>query len=142
MPSILPDPATKFGARVAQRLREARVIWLTTMGADGTPQPNPVWFVWEDESFLIYSLPDAHRVAHIRANPRVALHFDGTGTGGDIIVFTGTARLAEDAIPSPRHTAYQEKYGAVIVREFHSPEQFAAEYSLALRVMPEKVRGF
>ena len=142
MPSILPDPATKFGARVAQRLREARVIWLTTMGADGTPQPNPVWFIWEDESFLIYSLPDAHRVAHIRANPRVALHFDGNGTGGDIIVFTGTARLAEDAIPSPQHAAYQEKYGAVIAREFHSPEQFAAEYSLALRVTPEKVRGF
>ncbi|HEY7984030.1 MAG TPA: TIGR03667 family PPOX class F420-dependent oxidoreductase [Ktedonobacterales bacterium] len=142
MPSILPDPATKFGARVAERLRDARVIWLTTMGADGTPQPNPVWFIWEDDTFLIYSLPDAHRVAHIRANPRVALHFDGNGKGGDIIVFTGTARLAADAIPSPQHAAYQAKYGEVIAREFHSPEQFAAEYSLALRVTPGKVRGF
>jgi hypothetical protein len=42
MSSVLPDPATPFGERVARRLREEAVIWLTTMGADGTPQPNPV----------------------------------------------------------------------------------------------------
>jgi PPOX class probable F420-dependent enzyme len=142
MPLTLLDPATKFGARVAERLHDARVIWLTTTGADGTPQPNPVWFIWEDESFLIYSLPDAHRVAHIRAHPRVALNFDSNGTGGDIIVFTGTARIAEDAIPSPQHAGYQAKYGAAIAKEFGGPEQFAAEYSLALRVTPSRVRGF
>lgn len=142
MPAILPDPATKFGARVAERLRDARVIWLTTMGADGTPQPNPVWFLWESDSFLIYSLPDAHRVAHIRANPRVALHFDGNGKGGDIIVFTGAARIAADETPSPQHAAYQAKYGAIIAREFGGPDGFAAQYSLALRITPTKVRGF
>jgi PPOX class probable F420-dependent enzyme len=141
MPSILPDPATDFGARVAQRLRDARVIWLTTTGADGTPQPNPVWFVWEGESFLLYSLPDAYRVAHIRANPRVALHFDGNGKGGDIIVFTGTARIVEDEVPSHQHAAYQAKYGEVIVREFHSSEEFAAEYALPVRITPTRVRG-
>src|SRR3954451_7916261 len=59
MATILPDPATPFGERVAQRLREEVVIWLTTTGADGTPQPAPVWFLWEGETFLIYTLANA-----------------------------------------------------------------------------------
>src|SRR5215831_5912700 len=90
--TILPDPATPFGERVARRLREEVVIWLTTTGSDGTPQPAPVWFLWEGESFLIYTLTNAKRLAHIERNPRVALHFDSDGTGGDIVVFTGEAR--------------------------------------------------
>ncbi len=46
-------PSTPFGARVAQRLREEHLIWLTTVGADGTPQPNPVWFLWDGASVLV-----------------------------------------------------------------------------------------
>jgi hypothetical protein len=35
--SVLPDPATPFGARVARRLREEVIIWLAAVAADGTP---------------------------------------------------------------------------------------------------------
>jgi len=42
--SVLPDPTTPFGERVARRLREEPVIWFTSTSRDGTPQPNPVWF--------------------------------------------------------------------------------------------------
>ena len=38
---VLPDPSTTFGKRVRERLAEEIVVWLTTVGADGTPQPNP-----------------------------------------------------------------------------------------------------
>jgi len=40
--STLPDPSTAFGERVRRLLRDERVIWITTVGKDGTPQPNPV----------------------------------------------------------------------------------------------------
>ena len=36
------DPSTPFGERVRRRLRDVVVVWLNTVGADGTPQPNPV----------------------------------------------------------------------------------------------------
>ncbi|MFQ5612516.1 MAG: hypothetical protein ACE5H9_10325 [Anaerolineae bacterium] len=39
------DLSTEFGLRVARRLREERIIWLTTLRADQTPQPSPVWFL-------------------------------------------------------------------------------------------------
>jgi PPOX class probable F420-dependent enzyme len=98
---LLPDPATGFGERVCQRLRDEQVIWFTTVGADGTPQPNPVWFLWEDNSALVYNRSDANRLTHIRRRPQVCLHFDGNGRGGDIVVLAGRAQVLEGP-PSTR----------------------------------------
>jgi predicted pyridoxine 5'-phosphate oxidase superfamily flavin-nucleotide-binding protein len=38
------DTSTEFGAKVVQRIEEQKLAWLTTVSADGTPQPNPVRF--------------------------------------------------------------------------------------------------
>jgi PPOX class probable F420-dependent enzyme len=142
MTTILPDPATPFGERVARRLREEVVIWLTTTGSDGTPQPAPVWFLWEGETFLIYTLTNAKRLAHIERNPRVALHFNSDETGGDIVVFTGEARRAPDEPLADQHPAYAAKYRDLIADEFQAAETFARDYPAALRITPRKVRGF
>ncbi|MGO8951691.1 MAG: TIGR03667 family PPOX class F420-dependent oxidoreductase [Ktedonobacterales bacterium] len=143
MSAVLPSPETPFGERVARRLREERIVWLTTTSADGTPQPNPVWFFWDEQnqSILIYSLPDAARLAHIERNPRVSLNFDGNGQGGNIIVITGEARLAPAEPPADHHNDYTEKYRDLIAHEFGTPANFAAKYSVALRITPSKVRG-
>src|SRR4029453_7250355 len=50
--------STDFGARVAKRLEEEGIVWLTTTSADGTPQPNPVWFLWNGDNVLIFSEPN------------------------------------------------------------------------------------
>ena len=70
------DFSTKLGKRVREQLRSERVVWLTTVSRDGTPQPRPVWFFWDGQSVVIYSEPDTYKVRHIRRNPRVSLHFN------------------------------------------------------------------
>jgi PPOX class probable F420-dependent enzyme len=140
-PSIMPSQSTPFGERVARRLREERLIWLTTVSADGTPQPNPVWFLWDGETFLIYSLPDAARIAHIKRNARVSLNLDGNGQGGDIIIITGDARISPEDSPADQNSAYVDKYKDFIARGFKTPANFAAEYSVPIRITPTKVRG-
>jgi hypothetical protein len=35
------------GERVRRRLTGEMTIWLTTVGRDGTPQPNPVGVGWD-----------------------------------------------------------------------------------------------
>ena len=139
----LPDPSTPFGERVARRLRDERLIWLTTVDAKGTPQPTPVWFLWDETSstFLIYSLTNAKRQAHLQQNPRVALNFDGNGKGGDIIVFTGEAQVSSDDPPADQLPAYVEKYRDFITRSFGTPANFASKYSVALRIRPMALRG-
>jgi PPOX class probable F420-dependent enzyme len=139
---VLPDPATPIGARVARRLREERIIWLTATAADGTPQPNPVGYLWDGASFLVYCRPDAKRLEHIRRNPRVALHFESDGHEGDIVVFTGTARIATGEPPADQNRAYMEKYQDRIKEIFGTPKEFAAQYSEPVRITPERVRGF
>ncbi len=142
MSSVMPPENTPFGERVARRLKEEPIIWMTTVGADGTPQPNPVWFLWDGESFLIYSLPDAARLPHIKRNPNVSLNLDGNGKGGDIIVIAGEARITTDDPSADMNPIYVEKYKDFIQRSFKTPENFASKYNVTLRVTPRKVRGF
>lgn len=137
----LPDPATPFGERVARRLQEERLIWLTTVDARGTPQPTPIWFLWDQQTFLMYSLPDAKRLAHMQHNPRVALHFDGNGRGGDIIVFTGEAHIHSEDPPADQLPVYIEKYREFIARSFDTPQNFASKYNVPVRIRPLAIRG-
>jgi PPOX class probable F420-dependent enzyme len=134
-------PATPFGQRVERRLAEERIIWLTTVSADGAPHPRPVWFWWDGESFLIYSKPDTFKLGHIAANPNVALNFDGDGLGGDIIVITGEARLDPTALPAHQMPEYAAKYQSGFERIGLTPAQFATAYSVPLRVTPTALRG-
>jgi PPOX class probable F420-dependent enzyme len=117
------------------------VVWLTTVGSDLTPQPNPVWFLWDDQSVLTYNRTDSARVAHIRGRPRVSLNFDGDGRGGDIIVITGDARHAPDEPPSHEVEAYVEKYGERMIRVSGSLQKFSQEYPVPIRIFPSRIRG-
>jgi hypothetical protein len=40
------DTSTSLGSRVAKRLADELIFWLTTVGRSGAPHPNPVWFLW------------------------------------------------------------------------------------------------
>ncbi|MGY0503196.1 TIGR03667 family PPOX class F420-dependent oxidoreductase [Nocardia sp. FBN12] len=138
--SIL-DAATPFGVEVGKRLAKETVIWLTTIGADTTPQPNPVWFHWENDEFLIFTMPEAKRLRHIARNPRVALNFNSSETGGEVAVFTGTARLDEPATED-EIAHYVRKYTKGFVDIKMTEAEFFAAYSVPVRVTAERLRGF
>jgi PPOX class probable F420-dependent enzyme len=139
MTFALPD--TEFGARTAKHLTDDIVAWLTIVDASGTPQPAPVWFLWDDSSILVYSHGEAKRLAHLRANPRVALHFDGNGNGGDIVVLTGQAEIVPDEPPVHQNPEYVAKYGDRITEGWQTAENFASIYSVPVRIRPKRLRG-
>lgn len=141
--NVFPDESTDFGRRVRERLRDGQVIWLTTVGEDGTPQPNPVGFVWDGaDGVLIYSRTDAHRLTHVRKRPRVSLNLDGNGQGQDIVVLTGDAEIVGDHPPLTDNPGYLAKYADAVKRIFGDVHRFAREYPVAMRVRITKVRGF
>jgi PPOX class probable F420-dependent enzyme len=139
--SLTLDTTTEFGARVARRLREELIAWLVTVGPDQTPQPVPVWFLWDGHSFLVYSQPRTAKLRNLERSTRVALHLDGDGRGGDIVVLTGEARVVTDVQPANEIPAYVEKYREGMRRIGMTPETFARAYSVALRVTPTRVQG-
>jgi PPOX class probable F420-dependent enzyme len=134
------DLTTDFGERAAQRLANEQIIWLTTVGPDQTPQPSPVWFLWDGATLLIYSRANTPKLRNIAANPKVALNFDGDGSGGNIVVLTGQAVVEEQA-PADQVAAYLAKYQAGIARIGMTPESFLASYAIPMRVTPTRLRG-
>lgn len=138
------DLNTKLGRVAKKHIKSEYFIWLTTVDSTGTPQPRPVWFIWEDESFLIYSQAKAFKLKHIQKNPNVSLHFNSEDEKGEngLIIFTGTATIDTTCPPVHKLRAYLRKYKSGIIRMNATPEQFAGEYSVALRIRPEKLRGW
>ncbi len=134
------DISTPFGERVARRLAAEPIGWLTTTSPKGAPVPSPVWFLWDGESFLIYSQDGVPKLRNIAANPRVSLHLDGDGGGGDIVILSGTAAVSDDP-PASQVPEYVAKYAGLIAGNGWSNEQFAADYPVPLRVTPSRLRG-
>ena len=137
------DFNTEFGRKARRLIEGSYVIWLTTVDASLTPQPRPVWFIWHEDSFLIYSQPRAHKLRHIFERPRVSLHFNTDETGDmDVVVFLGTAALDTTMAPAHSVPTYLEKYRSGIRGLEMSPEQFSQTYSRAIRVRPSSMRGW
>lgn len=143
MVSVLPDPATPFGRRVRDRFRDEEVIWLTTVGRDGTPQPNPVWFSWpSEEEILTYNMPAAHRLVHIAERPAVSLHFNSAEDGNDVVVARGIAERVDGEPPPHESPTYLAKYRAAMLEISGSLEAFASAYPVPVRVRMTRIRGY
>jgi PPOX class probable F420-dependent enzyme len=139
---VIPDRATAYGERVRRRLTDEMTIWLTTVGRDGTPQPNPVGFLWDGgDSLLTYTQTDARRLANIRRQPLVSLNFDSNG-GDDIVVLAGTAQILDEYPAVPNNPAWLAKYGPAIDARFGSAVKFAERFSVPVRIHLTRVRGF
>lgn len=139
----MSDAKTKLERKAKSAIKNEYVIWLTTVDANGAPQPRPVWFIWDTDAFLIYSKATAHKIKHIKENDNVSLHFNTDETGDkDVIVYIGKAKLDMNAIPPNKVPAYLRKYRKGIKDIGMTIEQFTSEYSVAIRVKPTSLRGW
>ena len=138
------DFNTKFGRFTKKHLKSEYFIWLTTVDSTGTPQPRPVWFIWENDTVLIYSQAKAYKLKHIQNNPNVALHFNSADAQGEkrLIMFTGTAVIDKNAMPTNKLRAYMRKYKSGITNLNMTADQFAKDYSVAIRITPTNLRGW
>jgi hypothetical protein len=55
------DFRSDFGRAVQHHLKDQYVIGLTTVDSNLMPQPRPVWFIWQEDSFLIFSQAKAYK---------------------------------------------------------------------------------
>ena len=132
--------AAIISAPLEERLREESIAWITTVRSDGTPQPAPVWFLWQDGGFLIYSQPSARKIRNIAGNPIVAINLNSDDQGGKIAVFVGKASVDLEAARANEIPEFLEKYREGIRQIDMTPESMAAEYSAAIRVTPTWIR--
>ena len=125
----------------AERIERAYYTWFTTVRADGQPQPTPVWFVRQDDEFIIYSTADAQKIKNVLANPKVALSFSEALDAETYLVIMGEAQIDRQPVPPSKNAAYHAKYANGIVDIGMTDESFDTTFTTAIRVSPTRVRG-
>ena len=133
------DPNDMRGAHALSRLAADRIAWLTTVTPNGQPQTMPIWFLWVGGEILIYGDYRARRNANIEANPKVSLHLPDDGSGNDIVVVEGLARIDPDYPQVPDNPAYLEKYDGWIDQYVDGPAKMAQTYNLPILIRPTRV---
>ncbi len=136
------DFSSRFGRHANRRLRQEKVIWLTTVDSETRPQPRPVWFHWDGQALLIFSEANRAKLRHIAENPRVAVSFNTDEEGGDVVVLLGNAEILSQPPPQNRVRAYLRKYAAGIEDLGMTAQQFQDSYSVPILVTPQTMRGF
>ena len=85
----------------AALLEAAEYVWFSTVRADGMPQPTPVWFIREGDTYLIYTIPDSQKVTNLKANPKVALSWSNDDAETYVVVM-GEVSIDESRRPPTR----------------------------------------
>ena len=132
--------SVKIPEKFNDLIANAIYIWFTTVREDGMPQPTPVWFVRDGETFIIYTTSAAQKIKNLNANPKVALGI-AHGDAGNFFVVQGEA-VIDHSLPSPtKQAAYFAKYKDSLPEIGMTPEVFDQQFTLPIRVTPSHVRG-
>ena len=130
--------AVELTQEVSDRLSSDKYVWLTTVAKSGQPVPRLVWFFFDGKEVTVYSQPNAAKLRHIKAHPRVSLNLDSDGNGRGTVVIGGEATIeVADADPIADEQ-YQAKYRDYAV-SMGMTEEFLAAFSTRLKISIGKV---
>jgi PPOX class probable F420-dependent enzyme len=68
-------PKGRVPAQYHDILESTTLGHLATLDAEGLPQVNPVWFLWDGQHILISIKANTQKYRNLRRNPRLALSF-------------------------------------------------------------------
>jgi PPOX class probable F420-dependent enzyme len=132
------DLTSPKDAHISERLQAEPIIWLSTTRPDSRPHLVPVWFLWDGQTFLIFSKPDNQKIRNVRHNPSVMLALEAANQGSDVVLIEGEATLLTEPASTAMSPEYLAKYAAFIAQMQWTPEGMAATYSQAIRVQPTR----
>ncbi len=119
-------------------LREARVLWLSTVHADGRPHLVPIWFTWDGSAFLLFSKPGARKIEDIRRNPDVMLAVGDPHRDFDVQLIEGRAELLPAATTDVMPPGHLDRYEAELAAAGLDRRGYAELYSQAVRIVPTR----
>jgi PPOX class probable F420-dependent enzyme len=69
---------------------------VATIGPDGAPQVNPVWFEWDGTHLRFGQVATRQKVRNLRRNPAIAVAIVDPANGTRYLEIRGVARLEPD----------------------------------------------
>ncbi len=129
-------------ARIERFLEREPIVWLSTVRPDGTPHIVPIWFWWDGEALLVFSKPDAQKVRNLRARPSVMLALGDADEDFDVGLLEGRAELLDRPTAELLPPAHLEKYADRMAAIGLTVAEYAATYSLVIRIVPDRYLGW
>ena len=131
------DPSAEATARrVLPMLEDERVVWLSTVGEDGSPHLVPTWFWWDGEALVVFSKPGAAKVRNLRANPRLMVAVGDPEDDFSVGLIEAQASFVDGATSVP--AAFFAKYSDELGPGRLDAETFRATYTQAIRILPTR----
>jgi PPOX class probable F420-dependent enzyme len=135
------DGSALAALRIERFLETEPVVWLSTIGADGSPSLVPTWFVWDGSEIVIRSKPGASKVGNLQRDPRAMLALGNAEDDFDVGLLRATAHLESTSGPD-LPPLFERKYARRIARLGLTPAEFARTYSAAIRLTPLRALGW
>jgi PPOX class probable F420-dependent enzyme len=129
-------------ARIERFLEQEPIVWLSTVRPDGTPHIVPIWFWWDGEALLVFSKPDAQKVRNLRARPSAMLALGDADEDFDIGLIEGRAEILDVPTAEVLPPAHLAKYADRMASVGLTPAEYAATYSLVIRIVPARYLGW
>lgn len=139
-PRSVPSPAA-----LHDRLGSTPVAWLTTVHPDGAPHLVPVWYLWVDGGFVVFSKPEARKTRNVEVDGRVMLAIGRAEDDFDVQLVEGRAHLlpvcAADVMPALA-AQLVAKYSDWMASIGLTLDEFAATYTAVIRIEPTNFLGW
>ena len=141
LPNAVRTALTGADAASAREQLDGDVVgWLTTVGADGRPRTSVIPFVWDGDGILFYARPDTPQVRDIAADGAVSFHLNCDPSGDHVVIIEGRAQVVPLEQRSDVHPAFAAKYRERLAEWGMDERATADDFSLPIRVHPERVR--
>jgi PPOX class probable F420-dependent enzyme len=121
-------------------LREANVAVLASVGPGGGAQAAPVWYLYEDGTFLINTDRGSQKHRNIERNPEVTLVIDLRTPPFYAVMAQGRAEIGPRFSDEQRMRLYTRYLGEEIARQFF--EMRSGEDAVSIRLTPRKIIEF
>ena len=125
---------------VAEALDLAQIGFLTAVNPKGQPQTTPVWFLRDGDDLIVYNQPTSPRLTSIAGNDRVAFTLRADRKAIGLLTIEGTAAVDTALVPADQSAGYLAKYDKQIERLGWAPAEFAAGYSVGIRIKVNRMR--
>ena len=102
-------------------LESTALIHVATLGPDGEPQNNPVWFGWDGESIQISQTKTRQKYRNLRREPRLALSIVDPENPYRYLEIRGEVDRIEEDPDNDFINAMAKKYMGRDEYPFHQP---------------------
>jgi PPOX class probable F420-dependent enzyme len=89
------------------------ITHFATVRADGSPQSNPMWFIWGGSRFRLTHTRTRQKFQNVSSEPRVALSITDPDDPQRYLEVRGVVESVDDDTPgAPFYRSLRERYGA------------------------------